>query len=156
MGILKKIKTKEKEVLNSLKQTEQCVAEITQCCDRHSTYSFISSPFKLETREGKKYSLDDEQQIRTASTLELNIFWEILRSSCKTEKEMITGNITLHASAAGLSVLLLTTEDTSAWHKYICKSILLNYSKHLNSEWGYWEAKCKKNWHYSVSAAVKL
>lgn len=41
------------------------------------------------------------------------MFSKILRSSCNTEKEMIAGNIELHASAAGLSVLLLTAEDTS-------------------------------------------
>lgn len=48
-------------MLNYLKQTEQCVAEIIQCCDRHSAYSFISSPLRLETREEKKCSLGDEE-----------------------------------------------------------------------------------------------
>lgn len=51
--------------------------------------------------------------LKSKSELELDAFCEILRSSCYREKEIITGNITLHASAAGLSVLLLTAEDTS-------------------------------------------
>lgn len=51
-------------MLNYLKQTAQCVAEIIQYFSteiRHSTYSFISSPFRLETREEKKCSLGDEE-----------------------------------------------------------------------------------------------
>lgn len=43
----------EKKMLSYLKQTEKCVAGITQCCNRHSTYSFLFSPFSPETGEEK-------------------------------------------------------------------------------------------------------